>query len=213
MVCGDYAQHKDTQTSVLYNGSETPKVSPVPSRGGSGPRLFTGLTQVHIQTASRSVHPFFCGAYGFVQHASIDLSTSLIIGRMLYYALRGGLEARITHTHTHTHLMAICPRLPGWPGTRKVKPIWILLKQETVSGSGISWAVCKSAPRSTDNHASTPSHHSVFCTSCRPTNSVKVLKAFSSKNYYETDPESRWRVWVRETWCTVVVAAVAQRES
>jgi len=32
--------------------------------------------------------------------------------------------------------------------TRKVKPIWILLKQETVSGSGIRWAVCKSAPRS-----------------------------------------------------------------
>ena len=26
--------------------------------------------------------------------------------------------------------------LPGWAGTRKVKPIWILLKQETVSGSG-----------------------------------------------------------------------------
>jgi len=25
-------------------------------------------------------------------------------------------------------------------GTRKVKPNWILLKQETVSGSGISWA-------------------------------------------------------------------------
>jgi len=26
--------------------------------------------------------------------------------------------------------------------------IWILLEQETVSGSGISWAICKSAPRS-----------------------------------------------------------------
>jgi len=26
--------------------------------------------------------------------------------------------------------------------------IWILLKQKTVSGSGISWAICKSAPRS-----------------------------------------------------------------
>ena len=49
---------------------------------------------------------------------------------------------------THTHRMALCPGLPGWAGTRKVKPIWILLKQETVSGSGISWAVCKSAPRS-----------------------------------------------------------------
>jgi len=32
--------------------------------------------------------------------------------------------------------------LPGWAGTRKVKPIWILLKQETVSGSGITWATC-----------------------------------------------------------------------
>ena len=29
-----------------------------------------------------------------------------------------------------------------WGGTRKVKPIWIFLKQETVSGSGISWAIC-----------------------------------------------------------------------
>jgi len=32
--------------------------------------------------------------------------------------------------------------------TRKVKPTWILLEQETVSGSSISWAVCKSVPRS-----------------------------------------------------------------
>jgi len=44
--------------------------------------------------------------------------------------------------------MALCPGRPGWAGSRKVKPIWILLKQETVSGSGISWAICKSAPRS-----------------------------------------------------------------
>ena len=28
-------------------------------------------------------------------------------------------------------------------GIRKVKPVWILLEQETVSGSGISWAICK----------------------------------------------------------------------
>jgi len=28
-----------------------------------------------------------------------------------------------------------------------VKPIWILLKQETVSSSGISWAICMSALR------------------------------------------------------------------
>ena len=53
-----------------------------------------------------------------------------------------------THTHTHTRLTALFPGLPGWAGIRKVKPIWTLLEQETVSGSGISWAICKSAPRS-----------------------------------------------------------------
>ena len=42
--------------------------------------------------------------------------------------------------------MALCPGLPGWASTKKEKPIWILLKQETASGSGISWAICKSAP-------------------------------------------------------------------
>ena len=65
------------------------------------------------------------------------------------------------YTHTHTHLTSLFPGLPGWAGSRKVKPIWILLKQETVSGSGISWAICKSAPRS--RQITTPSpHHSVF---------------------------------------------------
>jgi len=29
------------------------------------------------------------------------------------------------NTDTHTRLMALCPWLPGWAGTRKVKPIWI----------------------------------------------------------------------------------------
>ena len=52
-----------------------------------------------------------------------------------------------THARTHTH--------------RKVKPIWILLKQETASGSGISWAICKSAPRSRQITMPVP-HHSVF---------------------------------------------------
>ena len=66
------------------------------------------------------------------------------------------------HTiHTHTHLTALFPRLPGWAGTRKVKPIWILLKQETVSGSGISWAICKCAPRCRQKTMPAP-HNSVF---------------------------------------------------
>ena len=44
---------------------------------------------------------------------------------------------------------------------QKGKTICILLKQETVSGSGNSWAVCKSAPHSRQIAIPAP-HHSVF---------------------------------------------------
>ena len=109
-----------------------------------------------------------------------------------------------THTHTHTRLTALCPGLPGWASTRKVKPVWISLlflspnqqcqsththtypfngpfsgttqvswyqkgktnldfteARDSVSGSGISWAICKSAPRSRQITTPAP-HHSVF---------------------------------------------------
>ena len=64
-------------------------------------------------------------------------------------------------TNSHIRLMALFLGLLGWAGTRKVKPIWIVLKQETVSGSGISWAICKSALRSRQITTPAP-HHSVF---------------------------------------------------
>jgi len=49
---------------------------------------------------------------------------------------------------------------------QKGKPIWILLKQETVSGSGISWAICKSAPHS--KQITTPATHRSFFTGQMP---------------------------------------------
>ena len=79
-------------------------------------------------------------------------------------------EQYLIHTYIHP-FNGLCPGLPGSAGTRKVKPISILLKQETVSGSGI----CKSASRS--RQITTPAL--VFlqagCPSCRPTNSVKAM--------------------------------------
>jgi len=50
---------------------------------------------------------------------------------------------------------------------QKGKTIWILLKQEAVSGSGISWALCKSAPRSRQITMPAP-HHLVFFTGRTP---------------------------------------------
>ena len=64
------------------------------------------------------------------------------------------------HLH-YNHLTVSPPGQPGQAGTRKVKPIWILLEHKTVSGSGISWAICKSAPRSRQTTTPAP-HHSVF---------------------------------------------------
>ena len=76
------------------------------------------------------------------------------------WCLRRILDIRWHDTHTH-------PFYGPFSGTTRVsryqkgKPIWILLKQETVSSSGISWAICKSAPCS--RQVTTPApHHSVF---------------------------------------------------
>jgi len=83
--------------------------------------------------------------------------------------------AKVSHEKTpesnpgerKTRLTALFPGLPGSAGTRKVKPIWILLKQETVSGSGISWATCKFAFRSRQITMPAP-HHSKFFTGRMP---------------------------------------------
>ena len=91
--------------------------------------------------------------------------------------------------HARTRLTALCPGPPGRAGTRKVKPIWILLEQETVitgaRDSEWQWhqlgdrQVCTSLQ--TDNHTSTSLLKFFLqagCPSCRPTNSVKALKAY-----------------------------------
>ena len=77
------------------------------------------------------------------------------------------------HTRTFTRLTAISPGLPGWAGTRKVKPVCNLLKQETASDSGISCTSLQS-----DNHASTPPL-SIY----RP-DALPVVQPTSSKHWW-----------------------------
>ena len=87
--------------------------------------------------------------------------------RSLRSVCRHRWQLPVLHTPTDymllpdTRLTTLFPGPPRWAGTRKVKPIWTLLEQETVSSSGISWAVCKSAPRSRQTTTPAP-HHSVF---------------------------------------------------
>ena len=70
------------------------------------------------------------------------------------------LTSHNSTTHTHP-FYGPCPGLSRSASTILPKPIWILLMQETVSGSGTSWAICKSAPRSRQTTTPAP-HHSVF---------------------------------------------------
>ena len=66
----------------------------------------------------------------------------------------------LAHKHTHTFNGPLSGTTHmSW--YQKVKPIWILLEQETVSGSGISWAICKSTHRSRIITTPAP-HHSFF---------------------------------------------------
>ena len=89
---------------------------------------------------------------------SWNVTYSMIASYIIAWSLAISYD---THAHTHIRLTALCLGLPRWAGTRKVKPIWILLKQEIVSGSTISWAICKCAHRSRQITTPAP-HHSVF---------------------------------------------------
>jgi len=66
----------------------------------------------------------------------------------------------MTHTHIHPFYGPL-DFVQDYPVESVPEPILILLKQETVGGSGFNWAICKSAlhPR----QITTPApHHSIF---------------------------------------------------
>ena len=67
-------------------------------------------------------------------------------------------SAKNTHTHRFNGPLSGTTQVSQY---QKGKTVWILLKLETVSGRGISWAICKSAPRSSRITMPVP-HHSVF---------------------------------------------------
>ena len=119
-------------------------------------QLYRGAEGSIRSVACHTAEPIVaaCGLDRFVR--IYDIESRQLLQKVCLF-----LKARSQHTNwtelntharahactVHVRLTALFPGLPGWAGTRKVKPIRILLKLETVSGSGISWDICKSAPR------------------------------------------------------------------
>ena len=79
----------------------------------------------------------------------------------------------------YIRLTALFSRTTTISRHHKGKSFWILMKQEMMGGTRISWTVMQiiSTSLQTDNHSSLLSFLQARCTSCRPTNSVKALKA------------------------------------
>jgi len=132
-----------------------------------GCSTFWAMTYSH--KVYKTIHYLSCNSAKMFLY--IDL-TKFFTGR-----LNNKFVLRLLTTPPHTRLTALCPGLPGVSQYQKGKTN---LEFTEARDSGISWAICKSAPCSRQITMPTP-HHSVFlqarCPSCRPTNSVKALKA------------------------------------
>ena len=113
--------------------------------------LFRGTFSLSSYDCSTLYTPYV--SFIYTSHLSSSISHNL---DFLTYSI-----ANYNSIANYTHLTALCPGLPRRAGTRKVKPIWILLKQGTVSGKGISLAICMFAPHSRQITTPAP-HRSVF---------------------------------------------------
>ena len=108
---------------------------------------------------SANIYATFCTVSTVTQHVACFLGKRL--RELCFYTVSHKrsptfLVLTLVCTHTHTCLMALCPGLPGWAGTTKVKPVDFTEARD----SEWHWhqlgrmQVC--ILLQTDNHASTP---------------------------------------------------------
>ena len=91
------------------------------------------------------------------------------------------------HTHPFNGPLSGTTRVSRY---QKGKPIWILLKQYTVSGSGISWAICKSAPCC--RQTTTPAPTTQFFTGWMPFLPPNQERQSTEGTVPDKGPLNRW---------------------
>ena len=128
------------------------------STSSCGSRLWGSTTWTHLRQMIQCLYR----CISMIHHRYAAAHHSNIVNNTITVIINDTTVHLPTRTHTHTHpFNGPSPGLPRWASTKKLKPIWILLRQETVSGSDIRRATCKSAPRSSQITMPVP-HHSFF---------------------------------------------------
>ena len=147
------------------------------------PLLTRIVTNTQTDTYTNRLHhsvysnrPHLCFARDAA--SKVDWSTGRVLKAVKY-------STSSTNTHTHTRVTALCPGLPGWAGARKENQsgFYWSKRQWVVVASAGPYASAHLAPVRY-NHAGNPPLKFFLqsgCPSCRPTNSVKALKAI---NYF-----------------------------
>ena len=134
-----------------------------------------GISATSLQHARRVLHSF--AVTGFCMITVTRPATSL-------KTLTHVCHVNVCTRHTHTHARPFNGPFSGTTQVsryQKSKTNLDFTEQETVSGSGISWAICKFAPHSRQIAMPAP-HHSVFY---RP-DALPAAQPTASKHWMHT---------------------------
>ena len=111
----------------------------------------------HICLSPSPLAPAYTSPHPHSITANVKTINEIVEGKLYQHCTQ---NTPMTHTHTHP-FNGPFSRTTRVSRYQKGKTNLILLKQETVSGSGISWAICKFAPSSRQVTMPAP-HHSGF---------------------------------------------------
>jgi len=126
--------------------------------------ILSGLYTV-VYNISMGAHKIFSRVRKFCGYAMDSEKNHYQIAEdQIFFCVSDNILNSFKQTLVHTYIHPFNGPLSRttWVSRyQKGKTIWILLQQEAVSGSGISWAKCKSAPHSRQITTPAP-HHLVF---------------------------------------------------
>ena len=168
------------------------------------PQLYLAAATAHWQSFAIAVA---VSVYNSLQQSEQIVSQSkshLLLNKQQTFVLMVQLHKSIPITrweHTHTIVLLLVWNMSG--STRvsryqKGKTNLDLLEQEIVSGSGICWAICTSAPHA-DNHANIPPLSFFY----RP-DALPDAQPTASKHWRETQMGNTDHTDYRQT-CTIVL--------